>query len=109
VRSGNNGLLLAALQSPSITPSTLELALVTAMYGCNADAAELLLMAGKALRCAPNQTSLSIHREAGADARCLNAPDNPPALLLAAACDGFEMLQMVDTCVFAIVFRGQVA
>jgi hypothetical protein len=49
VRSGNNGLLLAALQSPSITPATLELALVTAMYGCNADAAELLLMAGKAM------------------------------------------------------------
>jgi hypothetical protein len=53
------------------------------------------------MRAQPNP---SIHREAGADARCLNAPDNPPALLLAAACDGFEMLQMVDTCVFAIAF-----
>jgi hypothetical protein len=55
VRSGNNGLLLAVLQSPSITPAALELALVTAMYGCNADASELLLMAGKILLCHPTK------------------------------------------------------
>jgi hypothetical protein len=49
VRSGNNGLLLAAMQSPSITPASLELALITAMYACNADSSELLLMAGNVL------------------------------------------------------------
>ncbi len=77
VRSGHNGVLLAAMQAPSLTPATLELALVTAMYACNADASELLLMAG-------------------ADPRCLHAPDNPPALLLAAACEGTDMLMMVE-------------
>jgi hypothetical protein len=46
VRSGKNGLLLAAMQSPTVTLGSLELALVTAMYGCNADLSELLLMAG---------------------------------------------------------------
>jgi hypothetical protein len=49
VRSGNNGLLLGAMQSPSITSASLELALITAMYSCNADSSELLLMAGKVL------------------------------------------------------------
>jgi hypothetical protein len=40
-----------------------------------------------------------VHIHPGADARCLNAPDNPPAFLLAAACDGSEMLELVDQCV----------
>ncbi len=107
MRSGNNGLLLGAMQSPSITSASLELALITAMYSCNADSSELLLMAGKVLPVASGSENDYVYNQPGTDARCLNAPDNPPAFLLAAACDGSEMLELVDQCVCCHPFSVQ--